>query len=187
MGFPGSSADKEPACKAGDPGFDSWVGKIPWIAYPLRYSWAFLVAQTAVKTIGFVLLRDVLVSEDFRNAELMVEKAGHCESQQWSRELPGWIREGPVEGKIPLLSPGELVETGLRTHSWQSLNIWNESCRGMNLGRGNSIFREQEGGQQGIFWGKVNSSAIQHLTNVYFNEHLLRARLCHKAWGHGDK
>ena len=111
MGFPGSSADKEPACNAGDPGFDSWVGKIPWIAYPLRYSWAFLVAQTAVKTIGFVLLRDVLVSEDFRNAELMVEKAGHCESQQWSRELPGWIREGPVEGKIPLLSPGELVET----------------------------------------------------------------------------
>ena len=30
LGFPGSSAGKESACNAGDPGFDSWVGKIPW-------------------------------------------------------------------------------------------------------------------------------------------------------------
>ena len=34
MGFPGGSADKESACNAGDlgssPGFDPWVGKIPW-------------------------------------------------------------------------------------------------------------------------------------------------------------
>ena len=28
-GFPGSSASKEPACNAGGPWFDSWVGKIP--------------------------------------------------------------------------------------------------------------------------------------------------------------
>ena len=33
-GFPGGSADKESACNAGDlglrPGFNPWVGKIPW-------------------------------------------------------------------------------------------------------------------------------------------------------------
>ena len=30
LGFPGSSAGKESACNAGDPRFNSWVGKIPW-------------------------------------------------------------------------------------------------------------------------------------------------------------
>ena len=29
-GFPGGSVGKEPTCKAGRPGFDPWVGKIPW-------------------------------------------------------------------------------------------------------------------------------------------------------------
>ena len=29
-GFPGSSAGKESACNAGEPWFDSWVGKSPW-------------------------------------------------------------------------------------------------------------------------------------------------------------
>ena len=28
--FPGSSDGKESTCSAGDPGFDSWVRKIPW-------------------------------------------------------------------------------------------------------------------------------------------------------------
>ena len=30
MGFPGGSEGKESACNAGRPGFDPWVGKIPW-------------------------------------------------------------------------------------------------------------------------------------------------------------
>ena len=30
MSFLDSSVGKESACNAGDPGFDSWVGKIPW-------------------------------------------------------------------------------------------------------------------------------------------------------------
>ena len=30
MGFPPSSVGKESACNAGDLGFKSWVGKIPW-------------------------------------------------------------------------------------------------------------------------------------------------------------
>ena len=29
-GFPDNSAGKECACNAGDPGFNPWVGKIPW-------------------------------------------------------------------------------------------------------------------------------------------------------------
>ena len=29
-GFPGVSHGKESACNARDPGFDPWVGKIPW-------------------------------------------------------------------------------------------------------------------------------------------------------------
>ena len=30
MGFPCGSAGKESTCKVGRPGFDIWVGKIPW-------------------------------------------------------------------------------------------------------------------------------------------------------------
>ena len=47
MGFPGSSAGKEPACNAGDPGSIHGLGNFPekGIGYPLKYSWASLVAQ----------------------------------------------------------------------------------------------------------------------------------------------
>ena len=30
MGIPGDSVGKESACNAGGPGFNPWVGKIPW-------------------------------------------------------------------------------------------------------------------------------------------------------------
>ena len=47
MGFPGSSAGKESACNAGDPGSipgsERSAGEV--IGYPLQYSWASLVAQ----------------------------------------------------------------------------------------------------------------------------------------------
>ena len=36
LGFPDSSVDKESACKALLPQFDSWVGKIPWRRKRLR-------------------------------------------------------------------------------------------------------------------------------------------------------
>ena len=47
MDFPGSSAGKESACKAGDPGLIPGLGRSPGegIGYPLQYSWASLVAQ----------------------------------------------------------------------------------------------------------------------------------------------
>ena len=46
-GFPGSSAGKESACHAGDPGLipGSERSTGEGISYPLQYSWASLVAQ----------------------------------------------------------------------------------------------------------------------------------------------
>ena len=47
VGFSGSSAGKESACNAGDPGLIPETGTAPWegISYPLQYSWASLMAQ----------------------------------------------------------------------------------------------------------------------------------------------
>ena len=47
MGFPGSSAGKESACNARDPGSIPGSGRSSGegINYPLQYSWAFLVVQ----------------------------------------------------------------------------------------------------------------------------------------------
>ena len=47
-GFSGSSAGKESVCNAGDPGSIPGLGRSPGegIGYPLRYSWASLMAQT---------------------------------------------------------------------------------------------------------------------------------------------
>ena len=47
MGFPRSSAVKEYACNAGDPGLISGSGRSigKGTGYPLQYSWASLVAQ----------------------------------------------------------------------------------------------------------------------------------------------
>ena len=49
MGFPCSSAGKEFTCSSGDPGSIPGSGRSPGegIGYPLQYSWASLVAQTA--------------------------------------------------------------------------------------------------------------------------------------------
>ena len=52
-GFPGSSAGKESACNAGDPGWipGSWRFPGEGIGYPLRYSWASLVAWKAKNSL----------------------------------------------------------------------------------------------------------------------------------------
>ena len=49
MGFPSGSAGKESACNAGDPASIPESGRSPGegIGYPLQYSRASLVAQTA--------------------------------------------------------------------------------------------------------------------------------------------
>ena len=50
-GFPGSSAGKESACNARDPGLIPGSGRSPGegIGYPLQYPWAFLLAQSVKK------------------------------------------------------------------------------------------------------------------------------------------
>ena len=47
MGFPGSSAGKESACNAGDPGSIPGLGRSTGegIGYSLQYSWSSLVTQ----------------------------------------------------------------------------------------------------------------------------------------------
>ena len=47
QGFPGSSLGKESACNAGDPGLTPELGRSTGegISFPLKYSWASLVAQ----------------------------------------------------------------------------------------------------------------------------------------------
>ena len=47
LGYPDSSAGKESACNAGEPGSILGLGRSPGegIGYPLQYSSAFLVAQ----------------------------------------------------------------------------------------------------------------------------------------------
>ena len=47
LGFPDSTVGKESFCSAGDPGSIPGLGQSAGegIGYPLRYSWAFLVAQ----------------------------------------------------------------------------------------------------------------------------------------------
>ena len=47
LGFPGSSAGKESAYNAGDPGLIPGSGRSPGegIGYPFQYSWASLVDQ----------------------------------------------------------------------------------------------------------------------------------------------
>jgi len=47
VSFPGSSAGKESARSAGEPGSIPELGRSPGerIGYPLQYSWASLVAQ----------------------------------------------------------------------------------------------------------------------------------------------
>ena len=46
-GFPGSSADKESTCNAGDPGSIPGLERFPGegTGYLLQYSWSYLVAQ----------------------------------------------------------------------------------------------------------------------------------------------
>ena len=55
MGFPGSPAGKESACKVEDPGSIPGSERSPGegIGYLLQYSWAFLVAQSVKNLPAF--------------------------------------------------------------------------------------------------------------------------------------
>ena len=84
LGFADSSAGKESACDAGDPGSIPGSGRSAGegIGYPLQYSWASLVAQ--------------LVKESARN----VGRSG----------FDPWVGRSPGEGNwlpTPVFWPGE--------------------------------------------------------------------------------
>ena len=86
MGFPGSSADKESPCNAGDPSSIPGLGRPPeeGIGYPLQYSWASLVAQL-VKNLPAMLETRVrsLGWED------PLEKGKATHSSIWPGEFDG--------------------------------------------------------------------------------------------------
>ena len=100
MGFPGNSASKESACNAGGPGLIPGLGKSAGegIDYPLKHSWASLVAQMV------------------KNPPAMWETWVH----PWVGKIP-WRRE---QLPTPVFWPGEfhgLYSTrGLKSQTWLS-------------------------------------------------------------------
>ena len=68
-GFPHSSAGKESACNAGDPGLIPGLQRSTGegISYPLQYSWASLVAQ---------LVKNMLVMWETCNVRDLLRRGG---------------------------------------------------------------------------------------------------------------
>ena len=92
LNWTGSSADKESACSAEDPGLIPGSGRSPgeWIGYPLQYSWASLVTQTvknppAVRdTWVWSLGREALLEEGIATTPVFLPG-----EPQWTEELSG--------------------------------------------------------------------------------------------------
>ena len=74
LGFPGSSAGKESACNAGDPGLIPGSGRFPGegIGYPRQYSWASLVAQKVknLPAMWETLVRSLSAEDPWRRERL---------------------------------------------------------------------------------------------------------------------
>ena len=83
----GSSAGKESACNAGDPGSIPGLGRSAGegIGYPLQYSWASLVAQLVKNPPA---LQETLVA--FLDQENPLEKGSATHSSILG--LPSWLR-----------------------------------------------------------------------------------------------
>ena len=79
MGFPGSSAGKESACNAGDPGLIPGSGSSPGegMGYPLQYSWAYVVAQ---------MIKNLLAMQEtwFNSWVGKIPGGGHANPLQYS-------------------------------------------------------------------------------------------------------
>ena len=93
MRHPGSSAGKESACNARDPGSIPGLGRSTkeGIGYPLQYSWAFPVAQL-VKNLP-ALWKTWIQPLGWKNF-LEKEKATHSSILAW--RIP-WIIQGYKE------------------------------------------------------------------------------------------
>ena len=81
-GFPGSSADKESTCNAGDPSLIPGSGRSPWegIGYPLQYSYASLVAQLIKSSPA---MRETWVRSLGREDPLEKGTATHSSTLTW--------------------------------------------------------------------------------------------------------
>ena len=81
-GFPGSSAGKESACSAGDPGSIPGSGRSPGdgTGYPLQYSWASLVAQLVKDPPA---MQETWVQSLGWENPLEKGKATHCSIVAW--------------------------------------------------------------------------------------------------------
>ena len=90
LGFPGSSAGKESACNAGDPGSIPRLGRSPGegICYPLQDSWASLLAQS-VKNLP--TMQDPWVGKIPWKRAWQPTPVFLPEESPWTEE-PGWLQ-----------------------------------------------------------------------------------------------
>ena len=115
-GSPNSSAGKESACNAGDPGSIPGLGRSAGegIGYPLQYSWAFLVAQT-VKNLPAV--RETWVQSLGWEDPLEEGKAIHSSILAW--RVP-WTEE---PGRLQFMG-SQRVDHDLATFTSLPLFLW---------------------------------------------------------------
>ena len=107
MGFPGSSAGKESACNAKDPGSIPGSGRSPGegIGYPLQYSSASLVAQLVKKPHA---MQETWIRSLGLEDPLQEGMATHPSILAW--RIP-WTEK-----------PGGLQLTGLQSQKWLSMH-----------------------------------------------------------------
>ena len=120
-GFPGSSAGKESACNAGDPGSIPGSGRSPGEGkgYPLQYSWASLVAQM-VKNLPAV--QETWVQSWVRRSP--GEGKGYPLQYSWASLVAQIVKNPPAmrETRVQSLGRQDLLEKGMATHS--SILAW---------------------------------------------------------------
>ena len=82
MGFPDSSVGKESACNARDPSLIPGLRRSTGegIGYPLKYSWAFLVAQLVKNPLA---MRETWVQSLDWEDPLEKRKATHSSTLAW--------------------------------------------------------------------------------------------------------
>ena len=138
--FPGSSAGKESACNAGDPGLIPGLGRTPGegIGYLFQYSWASLVAQmvknlpamweTWIQSLGWEdPLEEVMATPAFLPGESpRREEPRELQSMGSQRVGHDWVtRQTTRKGELRLhktMEAGEGEEESKRPEGGQQSN-----------------------------------------------------------------
>ena len=121
-GFPGSSAVKESACSAGDPGLIPGSGRSAGegIDYPLQYSWASLVAQlvknpsamqTRVQSLGW---EDPLEKGKATHSSILAWRISWTKSRTWLSNFHFHFSPSTHHWRQILLSPFHRLENNLK-------------------------------------------------------------------------